>query len=179
MSAIKFEIARGGIRPIPDMAISQAQNSDARRRVAPPRRNSRVARERDHRIFAGQMFLLVCGAALACGFVYAAGQKFAAVRYGYACEALRQEQERLLAERRRLMLEMDKAASPSRLEKAARNTGLDVASAAQIRSPKVNAVQTVKTNGTKLHDAAKPSDATKLNDVAKLNKTSAVSSSRR
>ncbi|GAC1446602.1 MAG: hypothetical protein NVSMB56_06840 [Pyrinomonadaceae bacterium] len=170
---------------IPDMAISQAQNSDARQRVAPPQRNSRVMRERDNRIFAGQLFLLVCGAALACGFVYAAGQKFAAVRYGYRHEALRQEQERLLAERKKLTLELDKAVSPLRLEKAAKNAGLDVVSAAQIHASKANTVQIVKASGAQQRDTAKVNIAIKSNvaakssDVVKVNKTSAVFSARR
>lgn len=173
------------------MTTNQIQHSDARQRVAPPQRNSSVVRERDNRIFAGQILLLVCGVALACGFVYAAGQKFAAVRYGYACEALRQEQEHLLAERRRLMLEMDKSTSPSRLEKVAKDVGLDAVSAAQIHAPKANAgVQIVKANGIKSRDIAKSTVvkpgvtakaivAIKSSDVVKVNKTSAVVSARR
>jgi len=173
------------------MATSETQNFDARRRVAPLQRNSRVVRERDGRIFAGQIFLLICGAALACGFVYAAGQKFAAVRYGYACEALRQEQERLLSERRRLTLEMDKTASPLRLEKAAKINGLDAASVMQIRAAKANTAQIVKVVGAKQRDttrsngvvkpssAAQPSVASKSYDVVKTSRTSGGLAARR
>jgi len=174
------------------MVPNHVKDFDARQRVAPPKRNSPVVRERDSRVFAGQILLLVCGAALACGFVYAAGQKFAAMRYGYASETLRQEQERLLTERRRLTLEFDKLSSPLRLEKAAKNTGLDSVAVAQIHAPKADAAHIVKASGTQSHDIAKASlvaaktsvitkstVAAKTSDVVKANKASAVVTARR
>jgi cell division protein FtsL len=76
--------------------------------------------------------LLVCGLLMAGGFVLAVGQRFAAVRYGYSSEQLREERARLIAERERLRLELSAATAPNSLEQAAREIGMQPASASQI-----------------------------------------------
>ncbi|HMF55247.1 MAG TPA: cell division protein FtsL [Pyrinomonadaceae bacterium] len=94
------------------------------RRLPQTQRNSVVLRERDMRALSRLAMLLFCGLSLAGGFVFAAGQHFAAVRYGYESERLRCEREQLLEEQRRLLLEREQATSPARLESAARELGL-------------------------------------------------------
>ena len=76
--------------------------------------------------------LLGCGLVLAGGFVYAAGQHFAAVQYGYKTEMLRIEQAQLLEEQRRLMLEREQATTPEQLGAAAREIGMQPIQPAQI-----------------------------------------------
>lgn len=93
-------------------------------RLPTQQRNSRVSRERDFRALSRLGLLLSSGLLLAIGFVFAARQHFAAVRYGYETETLRHERQRLLAEHQRLLLEKEQAATPARLESAARQLGL-------------------------------------------------------
>ncbi len=76
--------------------------------------------------------LLVCGLVLAGGFLYAGGLHFAALRYGYQTETLRREREHLLVDQRRFLLEREEAASPARLERAARQLGMQAMQAQQI-----------------------------------------------
>ena len=103
-------------------------------RRLPPQQygNPRVRRERDRAALRRQIVMLVCGMLAAGGFVLAVGQRVAAVRYGYRSEQLREERTRLVAERERLMLELNTAASPAALEQAAREIGMQPARAAQI-----------------------------------------------
>src|SRR4028119_2044300 len=58
--------------------------------------NHGVRREHDTRALKRQLVMLVCGLVMAGGFVVAAGQHFAAVRYGYDGEKLRAERARLM-----------------------------------------------------------------------------------
>ncbi|MFL6228872.1 MAG: hypothetical protein ACJ741_08840 [Pyrinomonadaceae bacterium] len=97
-----------------------------------PYGNPRVLRKRDWRVVRRQVVLLCCGLLVAGGFVFAVGQRFAAVRYGYGSEQLRMERARLLAERERLMLELNAATAPGSLEQAARQIGMQPARASQI-----------------------------------------------
>jgi hypothetical protein len=76
--------------------------------------------------------LLLSGLFLAGGFVYAGGQHFAALRYGYQTEDLRKVRDQLIEERHRFLLAREEAASPMRLERAARELGLQPLQAAQI-----------------------------------------------
>lgn len=76
--------------------------------------------------------LLFCGLVLASGFVFAAGQHFAAVRYGYRSETLRRERAQLLEDQRRLLLAREEAASPTYLETAAREIGMQPLQPAQV-----------------------------------------------
>jgi cell division protein FtsL len=94
--------------------------------------NFTVHRERDMRALGRLALLLFCGLVLAGGFVFAAGQHFAAVRYGYQSEELRRERAQLLEEQRRLLLAREEATSPIRLESAARELGMQALEPAQI-----------------------------------------------
>jgi cell division protein FtsL len=94
--------------------------------------NHTVHRERDRPALMRMGLLLMCGFVLTCGFVHAAGQHFAAVRYGYQTEELRRERERLLEEQRRLVLAREQATTPARLEHAARRIGMQQAQPGQI-----------------------------------------------
>ena len=102
------------------------------RRVPREHRNPRVRRERDGRALRRQIVLLACGLTAACGFVLAVGQHYAAVRYGYEGEQLREERKRLLAERDRLLMELSAAESPTTLERAARGIGMQPARPSQM-----------------------------------------------
>ncbi|HXM33948.1 MAG TPA: hypothetical protein VN920_02060 [Pyrinomonadaceae bacterium] len=93
-------------------------------RLPPDHPNSRIHRERDFNALSRLALLLFLGLALSGGFLFAARQHIAALEYGYKSEELRREQQRLLAEQRRLMLAKEQASSPARLEPAAREIGL-------------------------------------------------------
>ena len=107
-------------------------------RVPQSQRNSRVRRQRDVPALSRLVMLLFSGVVLACGFVFAAKQHFAAVQYGYQNENLRREKQQLLEERHRLLLEKERASSPARLEPAARQLGLRPATSGQIGSAKAS-----------------------------------------
>ena len=94
--------------------------------------NRGVRREHDARAFKRQLVMLACGLALAGGFVAAAGQHFAAVRYGYDGEKLRAERARLLTEQQQLILQINAATAPASLDRAAREIGMQPARPAQI-----------------------------------------------
>ena len=102
------------------------------RRVPSKKQNSSVKREADQGVLARFALLLCCGLALAAGFVYAGGQHFAALRFGYETERLRNIKEELEQEQHRLQLERESAASPARLEQAARRLGMQPMQASQI-----------------------------------------------
>lgn len=106
------------------------------RRVPINQKNYVVHRERDLRVLARLAMLLLCGLFLAGGFVYAAGQHFAAVDYGYKSEKLRRERDQLLEEQHRLLLAREEAASPAQLESAAREIGMQQIQPAQLAQPK-------------------------------------------
>jgi len=91
-----------------------------------------VLRERDRDALKRLGLLLACGLVIACGFVYAGGQHFAALRLGYQTEKLRTVRVELTEEQHRLLLEREAAASPLRLERAARRLGMQPLQAAQI-----------------------------------------------
>jgi cell division protein FtsL len=101
-------------------------------RLPSDQRNNRVNRQRDMRALSRLALLLFSGAVLAGGFVFAAKQHFAAVSYGYTSEQLRKEREQLLRENQQLSLEREQAASPVRLEAAARALGLKPLQARQV-----------------------------------------------
>jgi hypothetical protein len=94
------------------------------RRVPSKQRNANVIREPDSRALARLALLLVCGLVLAGGFLYACGQHFAALNFGYQTEALRRQRQHLLEDRRRFLVAREEAASPGRLERAARQLGM-------------------------------------------------------
>ncbi len=102
------------------------------RRVPSKYRNTPVAREVDKAALIRLIMLLVSGLALAGGFVYAGQQHFAALRYGYGTENLRKVRDELAEEQRRFLLEREAVISPARLERAARQLGLQPMQPAQI-----------------------------------------------
>jgi cell division protein FtsL len=121
------------------------------RRVPQTQRNSRVRRQRDVLALSRLVLLLFCGVVLASGFVFAAKQHFAAVQYGYQSENLRREKEQLLEERRRLLLEKDRASSPARLEPAARRLGLKAATSGQVGTIKAKETPSEKSQASGNH----------------------------
>lgn len=102
------------------------------RRVPSRHRNAPVVRERDRGALKRFLFLLACGLVLAGGFVYAGGRHFAALRLGYQTEKLRNALTEAREEQRRLTVQKEIAASPARLERAARQLGMQPMQAAQI-----------------------------------------------
>jgi len=109
--------------------------------------------------------LLVVGLGLTCGFVYAGRQHFAALRYGYDTENLRREREQLAEQQRRLILQREEAASPVKLEQAAKRLGMQPLQAAQIdplRQVANNAKEnvTIKSKESVAKPSAKPSTKT-------------------
>ncbi len=102
------------------------------RRLPASQLNARIHRERDLRALSRLSLLLFSGAVLAGGFVFAAKQHFAAVKYGYTSEQLRKEREELLREQQQLLLEKEQVSSPARLESAARALGLKPLQARQV-----------------------------------------------
>ncbi len=94
------------------------------RRLPSRQRNAKVVRHADRTALTRLALLLVCGLVLAGAFLYACGLHFAALRYGYRTEVLRRERNHLLEEQRRFLLEREEAASPARLERAARQLGM-------------------------------------------------------
>jgi cell division protein FtsL len=102
------------------------------RRVPLKHRNARVARDYDRDAVSRLVLLLVCGLVLTGGFVYAGGRHFAALRIGYQTQKLRAELESAREEQRRLTLAREAAASPVRLERAARQLGMQPMLASQV-----------------------------------------------
>jgi len=126
------------------------------RRVPAKHRNARVAREKDTEAFLRLGLLLVVGLGLTSGFVYAGRQHFAALRYGYETENLRRERDQLADQQRRLILQREEAASPVKLEQAAKRLGMQPLQAAQIdplrqeaNKPKDNVTIQTKENAAK------------------------------
>lgn len=102
------------------------------RRVPSKQRNAIIKREHDARSLPRLALLLFCGLVLAGGFVYAGGRHFAALRLGYQTEKLRNALNAAREDQRRLMLERETAASPAKLELAARRLGMQPMQPAQI-----------------------------------------------
>lgn len=102
------------------------------RRLPSKHRNAPVGREKDTDAFLRLGLLLGVGLALACGFVYAGRQHFAALKYGYETEKLRSERDQLAEAQRRLTLQRDQAANPVRLEQLAKQLGMQTLQPAQI-----------------------------------------------
>lgn len=102
------------------------------RRIPSKQRNTLVRRERDRGAIARLALLLLCGLVLAGGFVYAGGKHFAALRLGYETEKLRATLDNAREQQRRLLLEREAASSPARLERAARQLGMQPLLPAQI-----------------------------------------------
>jgi uncharacterized protein HemX len=130
------------------------------RRVPAKHRNARIAREKDTEAFLRLGLLLVVGLGLACGFVYAGRQHFAALRYGYETENLRHERDQLTEQQRRLILQREEAASPMKLEQAAKRLGMQPLQAAQI-DPLQQAANNTRDNVTLQSKANGPKPSAK------------------
>jgi|ERR1700686_2130167 len=115
------------------------------RRIPSRHRNAPVPRERDRGALIRLSLLLGCGLTLAGGFVYAGGRHFAALSLGYQTENLRKIRNELAEDQHRFLLEREAAASPARLERAARQLGMQPMQAAQIDPLKM----TVKSSADK------------------------------
>jgi cell division protein FtsL len=102
--------------------------------------------------------LLFCGLTLAGGFVYAGDQHFAALKLGYETENLRKVRNELVEDQRRFLLEREAAASPARLERAARQLGMQPMQADQL-DPLKRAIKSSseKSSPTLSKSAAAPS----------------------
>jgi cell division protein FtsL len=94
--------------------------------------NFTIFRERDSSAQLRMALLLLSGLLLAGGFVFAAGQHFTAVSYGYEGEKLRLAKEYLVEEQRRLLLAREEASAPSRLESEAIKLGLQPVGPGQV-----------------------------------------------
>jgi len=137
------------------------------RRVPSKHKNARVAHEYDRTAVTRLGMLLVCGLVLAGGFIYAGGRHFAALRIGYDTQKLRTELENAREEQRRLILEREAAASPGRLERAARQLGMQAMMPAQIDPLRVameaakNKIATAQTQSAlKIQAKSKPDKQT-------------------
>ena len=82
---------------------------------------------------------------MAVGFLYAGHQHFAALRLGYETENLRKALTDAQEQQRRLTVQKEMAASPARLEQAARQLGMQPMQAAQLdplrRPPEVREIK--------------------------------------
>jgi cell division protein FtsL len=111
---------------------------------------------------------LVCGLVLAGGFLYAGGLHFAALKYGYENERLRRERDRLVEEQRRFLLEREEVSSPSRLERAARQLGMQPMQPGQIDPLKAARQRLPAENSPALnHSTGSPATARKKPSAAK------------
>ncbi len=102
------------------------------RRIPSKQRNALIARERDPGALIRLALLLFSGLVLAGGFLYAGRQHFIGLKLGYETEKLRSVRAELAEEQRRLLLDREGAASPARLERAARQLGMQAMQPGQI-----------------------------------------------
>jgi len=102
------------------------------RRVPSKHRNALIVRERDRDALKRLSLLLIAALVLAGGFVYAGVQHFAALRLGYETEKLRNALTDAKEEQRRLTVQKEIVASPARLERAARQLGMQPLQASQL-----------------------------------------------
>lgn len=94
------------------------------RRLPSKQRNAKVVGKSDRTALTRLALLLFCGLVLSGGFLYACSLRISALRYGYQNETLRRERDRLLEEQGRFLLEREAATAPARLERAARQLGM-------------------------------------------------------
>src|SRR5881394_3765542 len=103
------------------------------RRVPSRHRNAPiVVKEPDRGALKRFSSLLAAAAILAIGFLYAGHQHFAALRLGYETEKLRNTLTDAKEQQRRLAVQKEVAASPARLEQAARQLGMQPMQASQV-----------------------------------------------
>ena len=107
-------------------------NANTMKRIPLNQPNFTILRERDTRALSRLAVLLLSGLLLAGGFIFAAGQHFTAVRFGYEGEKLRQDRDKLIEQQQKLLLAREEAAAPSRLEGEARKLGLKPVAPGQV-----------------------------------------------
>src|SRR4029434_11015229 len=132
------------------------------RRVPSKQRNTLVKRERDPKALTRLAWLLWCGLLLAGGFIYAGGRHFAALKLGYETEKLRNSLNSARGDKPRLSLEREAAASPARLELAARRLGMQPMQPAQIDPLKQRSEVTSLKPATETKLVAEPKAAAKV-----------------
>jgi cell division protein FtsL len=148
------------------------------RRVPSKQRNRLIAPEKDRDAFLRLVLLLICGLGLAGGFVYAGRQHFAALKLGYDTQNLRRERDQLAEEQRRFLLLREEAASPIRLERAAKQLGMQALQPAQIdplrQTAKLSTKEVMPASDTRANSPArnaqtrsKPSAKTQMNHAVK------------
>jgi len=138
------------------------------RRIPSTQRNAPVVRERDQWALVRLALLLLTGLVLAGGFVYAGGQHFAALRFGYLTENQRKIREEQTEQQRRLLLEREAAASPARLERAARKLGMQPMQVSQI-DPLTRAIRnSAEKNAPAASQTAAPPDRNGQTRLIKL-----------
>jgi cell division protein FtsL len=148
------------------------------RRVPSRQRNRLIAPEKDRDAFLRLGLLLFCGLGLASGFVYAGRQHFAALKLGYDTERLRRERNQVAEEQRRFLLLREEAASPARLERAAKQLGMQALQPAQIdplrQTAKLSTKEVLPASETRPSSPArnaqtrsKPSAKTQMNHAVK------------
>ena len=139
------------------------------RRIPSRQRNARLVPERDRDAFLRLGLLLVCGLGLTSGFVYAGRQHFAALRYGYDTESLRRERDQLAEQQRRFLLLREEAASPVRLERAAKQLGMQSLQPAQVDPLRQPVQNSIKATSLATDQVRKPGDVpTKPKPTAKV-----------
>ena len=126
------------------------------RRLPSKQPNTIIAHSRAKSPITRLVLLLVCGLALAGGFIYAGGKHFAALRLGYQTERLRVALDNAREEQRRLLLEREAASSPARLERAARQLGMQALQPAQIDPLKQSEVKETKVAASEKPEPKKP-----------------------
>jgi len=131
------------------------------RRVPSKHRNGRIVRERDRDALKRLSLLLLAALLLAGGFVYAGVQHFAALRFGYETEKLRSALTDAKEEQRRLILQKEIAASPARLERAARQLGMQPMQASQL-DPLVGPTKAPESKTSGMHPAVKTPSKQKI-----------------
>jgi len=138
------------------------------RRVPSKQRNTLVTRERERGAIVRLGLLLACGLVLAGGFVYAGGRHFASLRLGYETEKLRVVLNNAREDQRRLLLEREAAASPARLERAARQLGMQALQPAQVNPLKQVETTEMKVATTLDKKTAKVEAKTKSNPQVRI-----------
>ncbi len=146
-------------------------------------KNERVRRERDPIPWRYCFLTLLCGGILVVGFFFAARQHFSAISLGMKNSELRKQRDELQTEERRLKVSREVAFSPSELEKAAKNIGLEKISNAAYEivgiekksddKPKSTFVKPSKADkSSKADKPAKAVNADKTEKIAKNEKSS-------
>jgi hypothetical protein len=135
-------------------------------------KSERVRRERDPIPWRHCFLTLLCGGILVIGFFFAARQHFSSISLGMKNSELRKQRDDLQTEQRRLKVSREVAFSPTELEKAARNIGLEKISnvAYQIADVEKKVEEKAKSAFSKVIKDTKPEKSTNDNKSEKTAK---------